>query len=413
MPYNDTIRVFEHQRIVVDEAIDGITFTHTHFESLRHWAQQQSLPFFTLEPKAVRFKHYVGVIQTGHLCIEILPKLDQWLPDKSGVQHCLIQMLRFCRFLKVNTSDHASLLLRPIPLMDLFWSFFLEEVAVLLKEGLLRSYLQKRGEQRYLKGRLLLEKQLQLQGANKMAFHTVSTAYDYHHPCNVAIYQALQVLKQLPLSPPVQQLLGQVLSRFPTIKNKRLAPDFFENLQLDFKTQRYENALRLAQMILQQRTPDIRGGSQAAIALLFDMNVLFEEYIYQQLIRSAPKGIRISHQENRLFWLRRSIRPDIVIRSADRTIVIDTKWKLLQKGQPSMEDLRQMYIYNKYFRADQGILLYPKLGFSEAISSPFHSVGEAVDHGICEVNYVELVREGRLNLGLGAKLWEHLDLDNN
>lgn len=409
MSYNDTIRVFEHQRIAVDQIVDGIPFTLTHFESLRHWAKQQALPFFTIEPNAIRFKHYVGVIQTGHLCIEILPKLDQWLPDKKGVQQCLIQMLRCCRFLKVSTFDHASLLLRPLPLMDLFWSFFLEEVAILVKEGLLRSYIQKRGEQRYLKGRLLLEKQLQLQGANKMAFHTVSTAYDYDHPCNRAIYQALLVLKQLPLSPAVQQLLGQVLSRFPKLKNRRLAPDFFENLQLDIKTQRYANALRLAQMILQQRTPDVQGGSQAAIALLFDMNVLFEEYIYQQLIRSAPTGIRISHQENRLFWLRRSIRPDIVIRSQDQTIVIDTKWKLLQKGQPSMEDLRQMYIYNKYFRADKGILLYPKLRFSESISSPFHSIGDSVDHGICEVNYVELVKEGSLNVQLGQKLWKKLD----
>lgn len=410
MPYNDTIRVFEHQRIVVDQEIDGIIFTKTHFETLCHWVSQQALSFFTVEPNAIRFKSYVGVIQSGPLCIEILPKLDQWLPNKEGVQGCLIDMLRQCRFLKVSTFDHASLLLRPLPLMDLFWSFFLEEVAALLKEGLLRSYTQKRGEQQYLKGRLLLEKQLQLQGVNKLAFHTVSTTYDYNHPCNIALYQALQVLKSLPLSPAVQQLLGQVLSRFPRMANKRIAPHFFEHLQFDLKTQRYNKALRLASMVLQQRTPDVRGGSQSAIALLFDMNVLFEEYVYQQLLRSVPAGIRISHQENRLFWLRRSIRPDIVIRSADRTIVIDTKWKLLQKGQPSMEDLRQMYIYNKYFRADKGILLYPKLSFSEAISSPFHAVGDSVDHGICEVNYVELVKEGKLNLGLGTSLWQQLSL---
>ncbi len=402
------IQVFEHQLIRVGEEIDGATFTLAHFDALRGLTEGKPFDFYTIGHESVRFKQFVGVIQAGNLCIEILPKLDEWLPNKQLVQSCLIEMLRRCRFLKVSTVNQSSLSLRPLPLMDLFWEFFLEEVALILKEGLLRSYVQEQSEKRFLKGRLLLSKQLAIQGANRTYFHTSSTAYSYDHPFNIALYQALLALKKLPLSPKVYQLLSQLFHRFPDLANKTLPKTFFERTQFTWKNQRYRNALLLARMILQNRTPDIRAGENQAMALLFDMNRLYEAFIYQELLRTAPPGARISYQEQRLFWLRRTIRPDIVIRYKGQTIVVDTKWKVLKKGQPAMEDLRQMYVYNRYFQATKGVLLYPKLLLNQSINAPFHGVGESMDHGICLVAFIDLVKEGQLDRGIGEQLWQLL-----
>lgn len=408
MSYNNTIRVFEHQRIIVDQEIDGITFTKTHFEALRSLTEDKHFDFYTIGHESVRFQQFVGVIQAGNLCIEVLPKLDQWLPNKQLVQSCLIEMLRRCRFLKVSTVNQSSLSLRPLPLMDLFWEFFLEEVALILKEGLLRSYIQEQSEKRFLKGRLLLSKQLEVQGHNKACFHTSSTAYSYDHPFNIVLYQALLILKKLPLSPRIYQLLSQVLHRFPDLAHKKWSRTIFERTQFTWKNARYRHALVLARMILQNRTPDIRAGENQAMALMFDMNRLYEAFIYQELLRSAPPGARISYQEQRLFWLKRSLRPDIVIRYKEQTIVVDTKWKVLKKGQPAMGDLRQMYVYNKYFQATKGVLLYPKLLLNQSIKAPFHGVGEYIDHGICFVAFIDLIKDGQLDRGIGEHLWQLL-----
>lgn len=402
-----TIRVFEHQLLKVGEEVDGLLFTEEYFQALAQWVQIRTCPYLQVEHQAIRFKSYVGVIQCGGLCIEILPKLDRWLPSTDAIQACLIEMLKVTRFLRVDTLKSAYISLKSLPLVDLFWQFFLEEVAKLLQEGLIRSYRTNEGWKPHLRGRLLLSQQLKA-SHQQTRFYTHSTIYDYNHPLNAVLYQALMVMRRLPLSPANHQLLGQVLKRFPKVDSSKQLLRQIDSIHLDWKSARYQDALFLAKLILKDNTPDVKSGRYEGVALVFDMNALFEAYIYRLLVRSKPEQAKISYQEQRFFWLKRSIRPDIVCEWKGKRVVMDTKWKLLPKGQPSMEDLRQMYVYNKYFRAAKGILVYPKLAFNESFSAPFHGVGAATDHGICEVLFLDIVREGRLNLGVGEAFWGSL-----
>lgn len=400
-----TIRVFEHQVLRVGEQVDQVTFGEADFQAIAKWVEGRECPYLKMEHKAVRFRSYVGVIQCENLCIEILPKLDRWLPSTDAIQACLIEMLKVSRFLKIDTLKSVSISLSSLPLIDLFWRFYLEEVARLLQEGLIRSYRRDRGWKPHLKGKLELSKQLRHPQAVK-EFYTHSSTYDYNHPINAVLYGALSVLRRLPLSPANQVLLGQVLNRFPKLTYSSAYLRQLDSLHLDWKTRRYQDALFLAKLILKDNSPDIRSGGHNGVALIFDMNALFETYIYQLLVRSKPEQASISYQEQRYFWLRRSIRPDIVCQWGDKRVVMDTKWKLLPKGQPPMEDLRQMYVYNRYFRAAKGILLYPKLGLNESITAPFHGVGASIDHGVCEVRFLNVVEKGQLNIGIGKALWE-------
>lgn len=59
-----------------------------------------------------------------------------------------------------------------------------------------------------------------------------------------------------------------------------------------------------------------------------------------------------------------ALRPDIVIRKGDKTVILDTKWKRLYKSEKnnygiSQEDMYQMYAYSKKYKTSEVWLLYP------------------------------------------------------
>lgn len=98
------------------------------------------------------------------------------------------------------------------------------------------------------------------------------------------------------------------------------------------------------------------------MAILFDMNKLFEEFTYRILKRFAPADVTVGAQIPRNFWGKRKRRPDLVIEKAGKISVIDTKWKVPDERGPSDEDLNQMYVYSDCFNCEKPILLYPKIG---------------------------------------------------
>jgi 5-methylcytosine-specific restriction enzyme subunit McrC len=65
------------------------------------------------------------------------------------------------------------------------------------------------------------------------------------------------------------------------------------------------------------------------LALLFDMNKLWEEYILVRLKQaSINHNIKVYGQNSKTFWSNISIRPDIVLENDDEQFIIDTKWKI-------------------------------------------------------------------------------------
>ena len=76
------------------------------------------------------------------------------------------------------------------------------------------------------------------------------------------------------------------------------------------------------------------------------------------------EGWVVEGQKSRKFWSSDNsdssyLRPDIILKKDERVVVLDTKWKLLEKSKLSINDLRQMYAYSEYFGAQRAALVYP------------------------------------------------------
>ena len=74
-----------------------------------------------------------------------------------------------------------------------------------------------------------------------------------------------------------------LLEFFPECKSVKVSEKLFQRLVYSRKTERYRQAIELARIILLNYHPDLKGGSYNILAIMLDMNHLWESYIYYVL----------------------------------------------------------------------------------------------------------------------------------
>lgn len=356
------IRVFEHEYL----DIGSKGFERQHWKALATYNAKNGSKYFTLYPEGIKFNQYVGVIQAGNLTIEILPKTDKDFSEenKKRWHKALLEMLRACHYIKIDHPEHASLNLQHNTILDAYLSLFLSELEQLMHEGLIKRYRKQEGNQTALKGQLLFAKQVSVNLVHKERFYVRHTVYDKDHLLHQVLFQALKLVRRVSNNAVIKGKAERLLLDFPRVMEIQVTAATFNHIQQDRKTSRYAQALLISKMLLLNYRPDITGGSNNVLALLFDMNKLWEEYVYRWLVK-INSAWEISRQHVVDFWApekqdAKTLRPDLVIRNHEKgCLVIDTKWKIVEDDYPADADLQQLFAYAHYVECSNLILLYP------------------------------------------------------
>ncbi len=192
---------------------------------------------------------------------------------------------------------------------------------------------------------------------------------------------------------------------FPEVSDLSVNEDTFFGISYNRKTEGYRLAIEIARLLLLNFHPDLEGGREYVLALLFDMNVLWEKYLYVQLKKQEDTHFRVREQVSKRFWRHKTIRPDIVVNVAGQNVVLDAKWKVINSAVPSDNDLKQMFVYNHHFDADRSILLYPKVYDLDNLSLPFELPKGEEEH-YCQLAFVDLLdrEKQQLDAQVGQRL---------
>lgn len=371
MKNNNTIQVFEHKQLLIGQS----GFQKHHWEAMGRYIDRFGDKYFNLTLKGVKFNQHVGVIQVDGLTIEVLPKISQTVEkgDKAKWQKVLINMLRECRWMKVSAHDKANLCYKSNSILDAYLELFILECEELLRQGLIKKYRTEEKNCKSLKGKLLFQQQIQQNLVHKEKFFTKHQVYDKDNLFNQILLKALRLIPSINQSPFLKDRVYSLIFSFPELEDISVSESTFQKLVFDRKTASYKEAIEIAAMLLLNYRPDINAGRNHILAILFDMNDLWEEYIFRQLYKHKPSHWEVNPQNRRGFWKlqnsnsTKTIRPDIVICdvNSNQKLILDTKWKLPEKNIPDDNDLKQMFVYNEFWNSSNAVLVYPAAKYTE------------------------------------------------
>lgn len=407
------IQVFEHQSLLINTIYDGVTFTKQHFNALVKFNELHKNKYFTVGYKKITFKQYVGAIQTNNLVIEILPKADNTTDDKNIWQNALLAMLKVAKNIKIKKVGEAHVNKQNIHLLDIYFEWFLNELQVLIRQGLIKQYYKETKNTKALKGKLEFAGHIQKNLIHKERFYTTHEEYNKNHIIHQVLQKALTIIENLTKGNNIYHTCKKVELNFSEISNTKITEATFKKVVLNKKNISYKTALEIARFIILNYAPNITSGSEKMFALLFDMNNLWESYILVQLKKIATQNnFTVLGQSSKVFWGSNTLRPDIVIEKDSKKYIIDTKWKCPKEKKASVSDLRQMYTYSRFWNAERSLLLYPGENKSNAFvnyqTEEYLINGNTMNHQ-CKMGFVSVLNEnGRLSDNIGVDVLEKL-----
>ena len=316
--------------------------------------------------KVLQAQNYVGVIQTKDgTTIEILPKIKNATTEKS--KDILIKMLKTLKNSPFKNLSVANLKSSKIPLFEIFISMFLEELTVLVRNGIKSDYIIKEENLKFLKGKLKISEQIKYNTIHKERFFVQYEEFISNRVENRLIKTTLQFLYNKSKINKNQQRIREFLFVFDEIEISHNIKTDFSKIKLNRQMKDYEQVLLWCKTFLFENSFSPYKGNDIAFALLFDMNLLFESFVYSYLKKSSNfQDIKSQDRTHHLAYEngigRFRLKPDIVINGGK--IIADTKWKILSEDKAYngvlQDDMYQLYAYGtKYDNCEKIYLIYP------------------------------------------------------
>lgn len=326
--------------------------------------------------KHLRARGVVGVIAASDCQLEILPKIDA--PGVQGatpetLRRRLVHMLSVTRDLRIDAQTTASLGWQRDTLLEILIRIFCNKMTEAVRHGIPRRYIAQTDDLPALRGRLNLTRQFSVLAAQPQH---LACQYDELSPdidLNRVMKAAISKLSRVATAADNLRSLRELSFVYADITDVTPSALRWDRITIDRTNDRWRELLSLAKLLLGDRHQTTNAGNSDGHALLFEMNVLFEEYVTKLLKRGlAGTPFTATSQGGQKDCLfegeqgRFRTRPDIVIRHQGEVVmVIDTKWKRISpriedaKQGISQGDVYQLMAYSELYNCDRVMLLYP------------------------------------------------------
>jgi len=324
----------------------------------------------------LRLDNYVGVIETP--CgtrIEILPKTLHDGDDVVSARRLLRKMLARCLNVRPRQTSPTDIQTFDAPLTEWVMREFLQALDMLVKRGLCFDYHTVCEEQRFLRGKLDVSRQLRQPPGRGHLFQIEHDVFDADRQENRLLCSALDRVCRLTRDASNWRLSHELATLLAEIPRSSNVDVDFRRWRNDRLLAHYRPARPWCALILGEQTPLSVLGAWHGTSLLFPMEKVFERYVETCLRKMLPHDAVLKSQASSQYlcdhkeqnWFQ--LRPDFVIEQGASTWVLDTKWKLLdqslggtkEKYGLSQSDFYQLFAYGHRYLPAAGhmLLIYP------------------------------------------------------
>lgn len=324
--------------------------------------------------KGVKFSQFCGVISLGQDSLEILPKIHGRETEPGISRQILIKMLYAARELTPSLHGAAHIDLQRHHLLDVFINYFCGQLFEQIHQGMIKIYVENEANLPVVRGRIIVGKQFKYNLAHNERVYCLFDELQVDNAYNQAIKATLRFLYSVAAGNRLRQRLTELLFIFDEIQDVLVTAADVAELPRNRVVNRYDEIYRLCEWFLSGISPDVVVGKNPAVALLFDMNRVFESFIafrMRKVIHALGYKLRVQGPQRYLgedLYTQRNLfllKPDISVLDQDGNVVFmgDTKWKLLDgadnKYGVRQADIYQMLAYGTQYKCQRMALIYP------------------------------------------------------
>lgn len=366
---NQPIQLIEYQKAKVNDCS---------LESLEKYLERNNFSSaLKVTPSGVKANSYVGVIKYKNTQFEILPKLIANIDNKDvksiedekireQILKNLIFMLSYTKELNIKTSNSAKLAKTKNPFLEVLIREYANSLFDCLKRLTPKNYIREEDNLNFLRGKLKFNENIRYNCVNKAKFYC--EYYEFSENCilNQLFYFVSTCLYSISQDSKNKTILKTIIDYFCDIKLVKFDTYKCNKIKLSRQQQMFEKPFKLAKMFVENSSIDLSKNKFENVTLVWDMNKLFEEFIYQVIRRKIEVVSAKAQAQKRLLDKKNRItKADIIVETDKEKIIIDTKYKkLLSFDDVSNADLYQvgMYcvIHDEESLKPRAILLYPK-----------------------------------------------------
>lgn len=357
------VSIFEHATAKLSEgALAG--FDAAYFDALNSYIDRNypQKPL-SVERSVVRAGSLVGTVFFRGLQFEILPKL---LGKSDGTDHSSLYK-NFLAILAITKNVEVSLteLQKLGAAADSLLEVYIELFATLLERELTlrpnRSYVQVAENLGCLRGRINFSTDLRLNILHRERVFCEFDEFSEDNDLNKLFKFVAKKLTNVTRAESSFTRLRAIVSALSEVGDKQFGPTTANKIELTRLNAGYAIPLRLAKLFVAGFSPEPRSGKEENLGIVFDMNKVFEEFIFEVLKRNKDElGIEVASQKKSALSMAYQnlgdpefknlrafgTRSDIVVElGGGARAVIDTKYKILNPDNQRTFDISNSDVY--------------------------------------------------------------------